>query len=143
VARFWTPETAGRDCHPHTDGKVPFGHDLLGRRPLHHCSASAFLLCSITQPCVASPVKRYRSQPANPLADRRTRRREVTSLRVGQIVVCIDDTWDYVPLHMTKCPNRPVRGLIYTVRAVMPEDEYEEGILLEEIMNAAAWFGAY
>jgi hypothetical protein len=73
----------------------------------------------------------------------------MTSLRVGQIVVCVDDTWDYAPLHMSKCPNRPVRGLIYTVRAVMPEDEDEdededeEGILLEDIMNPPAWFRAW
>jgi hypothetical protein len=57
----------------------------------------------------------------------------MTILHVGRLVVCVDDTWNYTPLHLSKCPNRPVRGMIYTVRD-------EEGILLEEITNPPAWF---
>jgi len=50
------------------------------------------------------------------------------AFRVGQKVVCVDDS-DWVA-SLLNMPNRPVRGRVYTVRGL-----YENAIYLEEISN--------
>jgi hypothetical protein len=62
---------------------------------------------------------------------------------IGQRVVCIDDRFPgengvFDPTFAERCPNLPVRGLIYTVRDfVVPYAGYPgtQGMLLEEIIN--------
>jgi hypothetical protein len=58
------------------------------------------------------------------------------TFHVGQLVACVDDKWEYSPSKMEKCPNLPVRGMIYTIRALDAEGD----LWLEEIVNPPAWF---
>jgi hypothetical protein len=66
------------------------------------------------------------------------------TFHVGQLVACVDDKWEYSPSKMEKCPNLPVRGMIYTVRALDAEGaiwlEEEGAVWLEEVVNPPAWF---
>ncbi len=62
---------------------------------------------------------------------------------IGQRVVCLDDRFVgenrvFDPTFITRCPNLPVKGHVYTVRGfVVPYAWYPAtlGILLEEIVN--------
>jgi hypothetical protein len=50
------------------------------------------------------------------------------TFRVGQKVVCIDASGIKKSFEM--CPNRPVKGCVYTVRSI-----FDDGLLLEEVVN--------
>lgn len=56
------------------------------------------------------------------------------TFRVGQKVVCIDDTLN--PETQPYTPCRPRKGGIYTVRGFLVQDHIEDyGVYLEELLN--------
>jgi hypothetical protein len=54
--------------------------------------------------------------------------------RVGQKVVCIRGTGARVP-YRNQVVVGPMRGSVYTVRALQESDQGEEMLLLEELIN--------
>jgi hypothetical protein len=68
---------------------------------------------------------------------------EFEMFHIGQRVICVDDKFVgenrvFDPTFTSRCPNLPVRGNVYTIRAfVVPYAGYPgtPGILLEEIIN--------
>ena len=54
----------------------------------------------------------------------------ICNFHVGQRVICIDDDWERLSLIFY-----PVSGSVYTVRAILPDDE-GGSLLLEELVNA-------
>ncbi len=55
-------------------------------------------------------------------------------IKEGDQVVCVDDVFD--PRSMEIIPNRPVKGIIYTIREMRYYDMHDKmGVTLMEIRN--------
>jgi hypothetical protein len=62
---------------------------------------------------------------------------------IGQQVVCIDADWSG-KFDMGDCPNRPVKGEVYTIRGFRaPPHPEGVGVFLEEVVNAPFDYGMF
>jgi hypothetical protein len=63
-------------------------------------------------------------------------------MQAGSLVELVNDKWDFSALDTARGVVYPVKQVIYTVRAIVRNDEGKSGVRLEEIINPILPYGS-